>query len=373
MGALEYGIKMNKIDEFLQNYEAKATQASYRTQLNNYFKAIKVKNPSNYFTQDRDYKADLEEYNRNQKGLPPLSRKVALSVVKSYFDWNEIAIPNKTWKSLKGKIKGSMAWTMDKAPTNHILKQILLHGTVREKAVFLIGSSSGMRIDEVMQLLPDEINMDSDPVMITIPGNRTKNGNPRYCFISNEAKEYLEEWYKERDEYLRVAVEKGKNKTHRNGRPIFVKTMDDPRIFPFTYSTARLCWIRLLKKSGYDQRDKTTGVYIYHIHTLRKYFMSRMKLEIPETIVEALAGHSKYLSDAYRRYTPEEMGGLYKKGEHTIAVFETTSDERINHLDEQLKEKDMEIVELRKEMEIMRNQMNILMAGKLIEMDKKKG
>ena len=361
---------MDKIEKFLQDYTAKQTIVSYRSQLNNYFKAIDVKDVNKYFDSDRDYKADVETFWRSIKGKPPLSIKTAISIVKNFLEYYDVVIPNKIWKSLKRKIRGSMAWTIDKAPSNQILKQILIRGGVREKAMFLICSSSGMRIDEVMSLTPEDIDMKSNPTMITISASHTKSGNPRYCFISNEATEYLEEWYKERDDYLRTAVERSKNKTHQNGRPIFVKSMDDTRIFPYTYHTARLSWLRLLKKAGYDQKDKTTGVYIYHIHTLRKYFMSRMKLELPETVVEALAGHSKYLTEAYRRYSQEQLAEMYVKGMSTITVFESQPD--LSEVHEQLKNKDTEIQELNKRLEAMDRDLRKLMIDRLTENDREK-
>ena len=90
-----------------------------------------------------------------------------------------------------------------------------------------------------------------------------------------------------------------------------------------------------------------------------------MKLELPETIVEALAGHSKYLSDAYRRYTLEELGELYKKGEHTIAVFESKPD--LSAVHEQMKEKDQRIAELERKIEEFDRDLRKLIIDRVVE------
>ena len=82
---------------------------------------------------------------------------------------------------------------MESVPTNNQLKKILSHGKAIERALFLIASSSGIRIDTLLQLEPSDIDMNNSPVKITIPGRITKSGNPRISFMSDEAKTALEE------------------------------------------------------------------------------------------------------------------------------------------------------------------------------------
>lgn len=108
--------------------------------------------------------------------------------------------------------------------------------------------------------------------------------------MSFEAKAALLEFYKVRSRYLETAINRSKNKPH------VVKDPDDPTVFPFSYHTARQMWSRLLDKSGYGRRDKTTGRYIMHIHTLRKFFRSNMTYSGgPVDVAEALMGHEGYL------------------------------------------------------------------------------
>ena len=80
-------------------------------------------------------------------------------------------------------------------------------------------------------------------------------------------------------------------------------------------------------------------------------------------------GHEGYLTDAYRRYSVEQLGEMYLKGVHAVTVFEGSAD--ISDIKKQLKDKDDELDVLQKEMNVMRRQMNILMTDKLIELDKK--
>ncbi|MEM2178262.1 MAG: hypothetical protein QXI49_06230 [Candidatus Methanomethylicaceae archaeon] len=80
-------------------------------------------------------------------------------------------------------------------------------------------------------------------------------------------------------------------------------------------------WYNALKKAKLEKIDSSTKRKTLHIHMLRKFFISQAKLIIPETIVEALAGHNEYLDEAYRRYTKDEIREHYKKLEPNLYIF----------------------------------------------------
>ena len=78
--------------------------------------------------------------------------------------------------------------------------------------------------------------------------------------------------------------------------------------------------------------------------------MSQMKTQIPEVIVEALSGHSKYLDEAYRRYSLDEMKEYYLKGMPSVMVFESTPD--LTEVNKEIEDLKRENMELKKEMEM---------------------
>ena len=134
--------------------------------------------------------------------------------------------------------------------------------------------------------------------------------------------------------------------------------MNDKTLFPFSYDVAWTSWNRLLKKTKLDDRDPTTNRYVLHIHCLRKFFLSQMKLEVPAVIPEALAGHEQYLDEAYQRYTVEQLGEYYKKGELKITILEAPPD--LSGVKEELKEKDQQMKDMFKEMELMKQKIHLL-------------
>ncbi len=330
---------MNEIENFLKYFSLK-TQATYKSCLNRFFKAIKA-NPETYFDDERDYKVDITEFWLSMKGKPPKTIKTNLAAVKSFLMEYEIEMSNGFWKKLSKRTKGSRAVMIDNPLGNYQLKEILQHGETKARALFLIVSSSGMRISEVLQLTKKDIDMESKPVKINIRRETTKTGNPRISFISDEAKEALNAWLKERDKYLESAIKKSNFKNKKNA--------DDSRIFPFKYNVARVMWNRLIEKAGYDEIDERTGRHKMHIHTLRRYFRTRMALEIPADVVETLMGHEEYLTQVYRKYQQDDLARMYLKGEEKVVVFETPIDNTA--IEEQLGKLRLENLQLRKDLD----------------------
>lgn len=332
-------MKMNPIDEFLKDKE-KRTRINYGWILRQYFREIN-QNPETYFKKKRDYQTDVTNWWTNHLDEVPKTRNTKLAIVRGLLEDNNIIYPKKFWLKLRKKRKGSRAATLDRVPTRAEFKTMLMHGDVKDRALFLFTMSSGMRIDEVLKLKLSMIDLKHDPPMVKIPGSITKNGDPRNTFISQEAKTYLDEWIKIRTSYIRTAIKKT--------RHICKKDINDDTLFPFSYDVAWTSWNRLLKKLKLDEKDPTTKRYVLHIHCLRKYFLSQMKLEIPAVIPEALAGHEQYLDEAYQRYTTEQLGEYYKKAEQQITILESQPD--LSGVHEQLKEKDGQISDLREEMQ----------------------
>jgi len=337
---------MNPIDEFLKDKE-KRTQINYRWILRQYFREINQK-PETYFKKKRDYQSDVDKWWRQHLDEVPKTRHTKLAIVKGLLEDNNIIYPKKFWLKLRKKRKGSRAATLDRVPTKTEFKTMLMHGDVKDKSLFLFTMSSGMRIDEVLKIKISMVNLKHDPPMIRIPGHITKNGDPRTTFISQEAKTYLEEWIRIRKSYIKTAIKKT--------RHICKKDINDDTLFPFSYDVAWHSWNRLLRKANLDDKDPTTNRYVLHIHCLRKYFLSQMKLSIPAVIPEALAGHEAYLDEAYQRYTIEQLGEYYKKAEQQITILESQPD--LTEVQESLTRKDKQISTLQQEIHNLRNEVS---------------
>ena len=277
-------IKNSKIDagvieKFLRNFTSKATVRGYRSMLNHYFETLNIKDPNKYVNNGRDYNDDVKTYANSIKELPPLSQKTRIACVKSFLIDNDIDVKLSTWKSINKRIPGNEPVTDNVRPTNDQLKQILTHADIKSKALFLLISSSGMRITETLKLTFNDIDIDNRK--ITINSKNTKTNKKCITFFTEETKQALQEWYKVRDEFLKNSYYKSKFvrdsfaikgikisqdkqignvtiwKITKNGKQITDEELfeEENRIFPFSSDNAIKTWNLLLEKSGLNEKE----------------------------------------------------------------------------------------------------------------------
>lgn len=127
--------------------------------------------------------------------------------------------------------------------------------------------------------LEDRDGNPNDPVKVRIWGTNAKSGSSRIAFISQEAKEALQEWLRIREKYLVTAT--GKSHIHR-------KNEVDERLFPFEPPVAHLMWRGAVKKAGLAKRDPVSGKWSMTPHSLCKYCRTRMGSMISMDVSEAL-------------------------------------------------------------------------------------
>jgi len=347
---------MTPIEKFLDTYRSKRTKQTYSSHLNVYFQFLKVK-PETYFTKKRDYIEDVTKWLEYNQKCAPLTRASRMNCIRSFLEDNDVIIPKKKWKQYQRKQKANKPITLDRIPTNQELKEILSHSDAKARALILVASSSGMRISEILKLEPDDIDLKSELPKVYV--RYAKFEKPRICFISNEAKNSLIEWYKVRDKFLKAAV--SKCNTRKN--PIAYKNADDKRIFPINYQTFCNIWHRILRDAGLNEKDKSTGFHRLHIHTLRKFYKTRLlNAGMQEAQIRKLMGQSDSLGDSYDRFTEEDLKNSYKTHVKSLSVFEKTPD---------LTEHNHRITQLEKENEQLRNDMQHLMAKVLSQDDEK--
>lgn len=339
---------VKEIENFVLSFEKASTQRIYRGHLNTFFENIKA-NPKTYFKDGRDYQQDLLDYWSSLKDYAPCTKVNKITAIKQFMEENDILINRKTWNLIKRQ-KRYIPQTIDHVPTPAELKSILTHGGIKEKSLFLVMASSGIRIDEALSITLNDIELYDErhnlrsPAKIKIRQEISKNDTPRITFMSDEARDTLIEWLKVRDEYLQAAV-------RRLAKLHIEKKLNDDRVFPYAWATAWTMWSRLLHKSKLDKRNKATkknvtkkGIgrdrYEIHIHTLRKFFMNRMKGVTRIDAVEQLAGHEGYLDRSYRRLNEEELIEAYKQGMSSVTIFENAPvlSEQVNQLQEKIKE-----------------------------------
>ena len=315
---------MNKLQDFLSKYEKDKTKKTFVWVLGSFSKSVygDKKNldekMDQYLSEKRDYEKDVEDFYISLNGKPPLSKRLMVSNLKTFFIDNGIELSNKFWKRLRERNKvANRAVSFDEIPEQEELRKIFTHLNAKGKALFGILTSSGMRIGETLQLLINDIDFTTDPTTIRIRAETTKTGSNRTVFISSEATEALQEWFRIREKSIETIIK-------RTNARRKVK-IDKNRVFPFEFANAQVMWVTALKSAGLAKQDPTTKRYNFHIHVLRKFFRTQMATVIPGDIVEALIGHEGYLTSVYRKNSVKQLREFYKKGEYTVSIFQDTA------------------------------------------------
>jgi len=260
-----------------------------------------------------------------------------------FLEHHHIDLDNAFWKKLKKRgIEKNVEPICDfKIPKPDELKQILTHANTKARAIFLLQSSSGLRIGEVCSLKLSDIDMNYDYPHITIRGKKTKTRAKGRTRCSPEAKDSILEWLKIRDSEIQL-------KKVRVPKEYLDQDINE-RLFTCSPKSARNMWNTLLKKAQFSDRDDS-GKYKRHMmgtHSLRKYFINEFS-KYNNDLARYLANQRTNLDRKYRDWTDEYLDEQYAQGVKYLLVNEReVTDKRIQDLDSQVTKLQQENAELR--------------------------
>jgi integrase len=141
----------------------------------------------------RAYEEDVKDFFVAVKDTSaPKTVSISITAVKAFFISNKVELSQTFWKILKTKTS-NRAISQEIVPSKEQIRQILTHLDSKGRALYLMLVSSGMRINEALELTLDDIDFETVPTKIFIRSQITKGGNKRITFISNEATEALKE------------------------------------------------------------------------------------------------------------------------------------------------------------------------------------
>lgn len=341
---------MRPVGDYLDSLNRIETNRAYYAGIKRFLGFIYKKeiNPKNIEEYGERYLKELEDGKRDSKrdilsftassGKAPSTRTGRIQGVVSWLGFYDVELSSKARRDITRKAGGRKVQTIDRIPSKEELRKILDVSPPQLRSLIYFLTSTGCRIGETLQLLPDHIRFEYDPVMVTIPGTVTKTGSPRRTYLTREAAAVLKDWITYREKYLNVM------RTNTGKR-----NPDDPRLFPFTPRTATKMLNNSLERCGLTRRDPTTDRYEIHVHALRKYFKTNLMKAgngNAEFFTESLMGHEGgYLANSYMRVTPEETQEFFKNSEQALWI-NTPVSVRDPETEKRLSEQELKIKEL---------------------------
>jgi len=239
----------------------------------------------------------------------PKTQASHISIMKTFFQDMYVDIPGHFWSKFKRRRRGGTHTVLrEDIPRAVDIRQVFEHLTLEARALFSLMAAAGTRIGESVLVEFADMDLDADPPRIWLRAETTKNHRSRVVFLTAEAKDTIEQWLRVRERWFRQSSKKGFQRTESM----------EKRVFPFGRGTATIKWRKGLKDAGLYKRDKATKWMTMRPHTLRKRFRTQLATVIPVDVVETLMGHAGYQTDAYRRYTDDELAKWYRRGERAL-------------------------------------------------------
>jgi integrase len=315
---------LSKNDEFLNSwlgeFKSKSTRKVYRAAIRDYAKKLNITELDKYVKDSPNVTEDIRRYLTLLDGRPSKTVSTYTGAIKVFLQDKGVKVPDGAWVKIRRRgfmPKRIRATTRDKKPTKPQIKRLLNYVDVKGKALILFLASSGARIGETLQLKEEDFNLEADPPSVHIRGEIIKGGvGERTTYFSYEARDAIKDW---------VSIKNGMGK--RDG-----STYKDDRVFPFVVSTANDLFNRACDKAGIGTRDKRTGRRVYHLHSLRKFFRTKIGLDLDVT--HSLMGHSEYLDQSYLRQEQEEIAKAYLEAMPNVSIYGGQSQE-IKSLEEE--------------------------------------
>jgi len=243
------------------------------------------------------------------KDKAPKTQATQLSIMRTFFQDMYVDIPAHFWAKFKRRRRGgTRAVIREQIPRAADIARVFEHLPLEGRALFALIASAGTRIHETVMIEIADLDLESEPPRVRLRAENTKNARERVVFFTGEARDTIIQWLRVREQWYEGSSSRGYQRT---------KDMS-PRGCPFARGAATTKWRRAREKAGLYVRDGATGWMTMRPHTLRKRFRTQLAAVIPVDAVEAMMGHTGYQTDAYRRYTEEELASFYRKGEHVL-------------------------------------------------------
>lgn len=233
-----------------------------------------------------------------------------MSGVLNWLKWNGMYLDDREISTLKSSLPRKVM-IYDEAEVNRgTIQTLLQHSDIQMKALILVLSSSGMRINEALGLQYADFagNKISE---VRIPREKMKAGVAHTYFFSAEALRAVSEYLKVRD----TVRKRSEIRTKNMGREFSNDTL-----FGMAATTAGRKFLRIQEAAGLYEFDPGAKQARITFHSLRKWMESTAKLHQPENIVNAIIGHNEGLSANYRRYTADQLRDAYRKIEPYLCI-----------------------------------------------------
>jgi integrase len=280
---------------------------------------LEAENESTLLMRQRHLKSYLINFRKYlQDTRAPTTVRGYLTGVKSFYTLFDIGLPTLPRENKKA----STLERNNKIPTKEDLQQVLKICDPLEKALLLVGASSGLSAQEIINLTVADFKYDAD-FITTLEVRRTKTGVEFCTFLSPEATkavvDYIE--YRDREGKTKRCVQHVKQNITSKNDFLFIK-----RHVPASYAETQDDGERALDLEAFvkiyraisTKAKKNTPIGTWNTirsHNIRKVYNSALyNAGADSWFIEYTMGHAvDNTRAAYLRVQPDKIKEIYKK------------------------------------------------------------
>ena len=257
--------------------------------------------------------SNLLKYAGSRNGMSDNGNRTNLNVLRRYFTQNGIVFDELEYNATNPKVTREQN---DKPLELVTLQKMMDLTDPHGRAILSFLVSTGCRAGETCEIRLSDVQGD----VVTVRNEIAKGGHGGKVYLTAEAREYLDLWLADRDDYIRIADARIKGLKKTGGK----RPQKDDRLFATAYTGMHKIFTRL-----YDKVDGEQGKYhaMCTIHSCRKYFRTHAAQTMHPDLVTGLMRQTGYLDSTYVRMTDEEKRAQFHAGE--TALYITRADHRV--------------------------------------------
>ena len=315
-------VTINNFERFVSElYEGKTVESVIEE-----LKILKKTEEDKYFDALYDLLQEWINWNTEQ-GIESSTQRTFFSYLRNYLYYRGIKTDQ---QDIKENLKFGKKIDVERHPLSQEEYRMIIDAirNPKQKALFLLLGSSGMRIGEAMQLKKKDLDLSQERIKINIPAEITKTRKGRSTYMSKETEKTL--------------------------KPFLNDYADDDFIFDIGHTKDRSKRAArestnlrtVLKRLNLDDRYPSNNHGKITTHSFRAYFFTAATRRHGENYAHRLTGHSGYLMQ-YDRMTEKEKLDMYIELEQDLMIYDQTK----NELEiERLQKDNKELTQLRQEL-----------------------
>jgi len=320
--------------------------------------------------------------------LSNVSIKNRVITVKNFLEYFDILIYPHTFKK-KVKIPRVVNQYKEALTREDIIRILEACKDFKLKTYLICLAVTGCRASEMCSIRLKDINWNEN--RIDIRGEFTKTKVGRYCFITDECKDFLRNWIEYKYRIRRLYLENVGNRyitpTRREEDLVFSssftydgetglvnasrtrtdtktkakKKIADIDIATNLYTVMVNEFNKLMRQLNIGYEDNNKDRHVFTLHSFRRYVRTLISDLGYQDFAEFTLGHS---NSTYWRKSTKEKYALFRKIEpHLLLLDQNALERRGADIQSKLEEREKEIADIRSRFDLMESQIRSLLSS----------